>query len=81
MNLGTGTGYSVREVIHAVQEVTGCEVPHRVAARRPGDPAVLIASPELAEQLLGWCPKNSELKNIVSSAWNWHSNMRKASST
>jgi UDP-arabinose 4-epimerase len=78
MNLGTGTGYSVREVIHAVQKVTGRDVPHRIAPRRPGDPATLIASPQRAEELLGWRPKNSALENIVSSAWSWHSNMRKA---
>jgi len=79
MNLGTGTGYSVREVIDTVQKVTGRDVPHRVAPRRPGDPAVLIASPQLAGELLGWQPKNSALENIVSTAWSWHSNMRKKS--
>jgi len=77
MNLGTGNGYSVREVIDAVRQVTGREVPHSIAARRPGDPAVLVASPQLAEQLLGWRPKESELSHIVRSAWNWHSNRRK----
>jgi UDP-glucose-4-epimerase GalE len=78
MNLGTGTGYSVREVIHAVQKVTGRDVPHRIAARRPGDPAVLIASPQLAEELLGWRPKNSAIENIVSSAWSWQSTQSRA---
>jgi UDP-glucose-4-epimerase GalE len=73
MNLGTGTGYSVREVIHAVREVTGREVPYRVTKRRPGDPPVLIANAQLAEEILGWRPRHSELENIVSSAWNWHS--------
>lgn len=77
MNLGTGTGYSVREVIAAVQKVTGRDVPHNIAPRRPGDPATLVASPQLAGQLLGWHPQHSSLENIVSSAWKWHSNMRR----
>lgn len=76
MNLGTGTGYSVREVINAVSEVAGREVPYSVAPRRAGDPAALVASPKLAGELLGWHPQHSSLKNIVSSAWRWHSNMR-----
>jgi UDP-glucose-4-epimerase GalE len=78
MNLGTGKGYSVREVINAVRESTGREVPHRVAQRRPGDPAVLIADARLAEEILGWRPKYSTLENIVNSAWTWHSKLRRA---
>ena len=76
MNLGTGTGYSIREVIRAVQEVTGRDVPHLVAPRRPGDPASLVSSPKLAEELLGWRPQHSSLENIVSTAWRWYSSKR-----
>jgi len=73
LNLGTGDGHSVREVIHAVQSVTGREVPHRIAQRRPGDPAILVADPRVAEKCLDWRPQYSTLQSIVSSAWNWQS--------
>ena len=78
MNLGTGTGYTVRQVIHAVEEITARNVPHRITKRRPGDPPVLIANAQLAEQVLGWRPKCSALENIVSSAWDWHSKSAKS---
>jgi len=77
INLGTGKGHSVREVIHAVQEVTGRDVPHRIASRRPGDPAILIADARRAEEILGWRPACSTLENMVSSAWSWHSSLRR----
>jgi len=70
-NIGTGTSYSVREVITAVEEVTGQKIPVRVAKRRPGDPAVLCASPEKLKRELRWEPKSSDLKSIVRSAWAW----------
>ncbi len=73
LNLGTGTGHSVWEVIHAVERITGRQVPQRVASRRPGDPAVLVADPSLAGRVLGWRPRHSSLETIVSSAWAWHS--------
>lgn len=75
MNLGTGHGYSVREVIDAAQVITSREVPHRMTSRRPGDPAILIADPARAEQILGWRAQRSSLESIVSSAWNWHVQM------
>jgi UDP-glucose 4-epimerase len=72
LNLGTGNGYSVRQVIDTVRQVTGREVPVREAGRRPGDPAVLVAAVERASKVLGWSAIHSDLKNIVATAWNWH---------
>jgi UDP-glucose 4-epimerase len=70
-NIGTGQGYSVREVIREVEEVTGSKIPVLVASRRPGDPAVLCASPKKLMAELNWRPRSSDLKNIVRSAWEW----------
>jgi len=72
LNLGTGCGHSVREVIAMVEKVGGRPVPHRVAHRRPGDPPTLIAAPEHSYQLLGWMPQRSDLQTIVATAWRWH---------
>lgn len=68
LNLGSGLGYSVREVLDAVEEVVGKPVPHVVAGRRSGDPPVLIADPSRARELLGWSCKRSDLKSIVADA-------------
>jgi UDP-glucose 4-epimerase len=68
-NLGSGTGFSVRQVIEACREVTGHPIPAVSAPRRPGDPAVLIASSELARTELGWRPHRTDLGRIVSDAW------------
>jgi len=73
MNLGTGAGHSVKEVILAAERITGRKAPHRLAPRRPGDPAVLVADPTLAGRVLGWRPQHSTLESIVGSAWAWHS--------
>jgi UDP-glucose 4-epimerase len=70
-NLGNGQGYSVFEVVEAVNEVTGTALKTRVSKRRSGDPAVLVAGSELAEKELGWSPKHPELQDIVESAWKW----------
>ena len=70
MNLGTGTGYSVKEVVTAVERITGHKVPTHITARRPGDPPELVADPSLAEKLLKWKAKRS-LDAIVSTAWKW----------
>ena len=71
-NLGCGgAGYSVREVIDAAREVTGAEIPVRVAPRRAGDPAVLIASSDRIRSELGWQPELQDLRVIVESAWRW----------
>ena len=71
-NLGNGAGFSVREVIAAVQAVTGREVPTRVRPRRAGDPAVLIADATRARRELGWRPRYTRLARIVADAWRWH---------
>jgi UDP-glucose 4-epimerase len=71
-NLGCGgEGYTVREVIDTAERVTGRRIPVRIAARRPGDPAVLIASSERIQRELGWKPARQQLDLIVSSAWEW----------
>ena len=68
-NLGSGTGFSVREVIDACRAVTDHPLPTQVAPRRPGDPAVLIASSERARDELGWRPTRTDLNRIVTDAW------------
>jgi UDP-glucose-4-epimerase GalE len=73
MNLGTGEGHSVRQVIAAAESVTGRKIPFQLAPRRPGDPPVLVADPSLANSTLGWYPEYSSLDTIVHTAWNWHS--------
>lgn len=70
LNLGTGRGHSVREVIATVEEVVGKAVPKQVSPRRPGDPPALVADPSCAQKLLDWKATRS-LREIVSSAWNW----------
>jgi UDP-glucose-4-epimerase GalE len=71
-NLGTGQPHSVREVIAAVERVTGRSVPRTLAPRRPGDPAVLYAAPAKAKRELGWIPRHVDLDDIVRTAWGWH---------
>jgi UDP-glucose 4-epimerase len=71
-NLGCGgEGYSVRQVIETARAVTGRPIPVVTGARRPGDPAVLIASSERIRRELGWMPRKQDLKEIVASAWDW----------
>jgi UDP-glucose-4-epimerase GalE len=76
VNLGTGRGFSVREVIAAAEEVTGRRIPVREAPRRPGDPPILVADPSRARALLGFAPRFTELAPIVATAWRWHSRPR-----
>ncbi|HHY45230.1 MAG TPA: UDP-glucose 4-epimerase GalE [Firmicutes bacterium] len=73
MNIGTGTGFSVMEIIKAVEDVSGRKVPYTVGERRQGDPAVLIAECARARDTLGWVPTHSSLREIVQTAWRWHS--------
>ncbi|GGS81902.1 UDP-glucose 4-epimerase GalE [Planobispora rosea] len=68
-NLGSGTGFSVQEVLSVCREVTGHEIPAVVAERRPGDPAVLVASSEKIKSELGWKPEHPSLRDIVADAW------------
>lgn len=70
LNLGTGKGYSVHEVVAAVEKVTGHKVPTHIGPRRAGDPAELVADPSRAERSLNWKAKRS-LEEIIASAWNW----------
>jgi UDP-glucose 4-epimerase len=72
-NLGTGNGYSVRQVLDAARRVTGHPIPADVLPRRPGDPPVLVASSGLAERELRWRPKRNAIETIVADAWRWHS--------
>jgi UDP-glucose 4-epimerase len=71
LNLGTGCGHSVLEVIACAREVTGREIPLQVESPRPGDPARLIADPTRARALLHWAPAVSDLRSIIRSAWQW----------
>ena len=71
-NLGNGRGFSVREVIDAVERVTGLKVPAPVGERRPGDPARLISDASKARRELGWEPILEDLDRIISTAWAWH---------
>jgi len=70
-NLGTGRGSTNREVLAAVERVTGRRVPVREAPRRPGDPPVLVADPSRFRRALGWAPRHSDLDTIVRTAWAW----------
>ena len=70
VNLGSGDGYSVKQVVAAVERITGHKVPTHITARRPGDPPELVADPALAEKLLKWKAKRS-LDDIISTAWKW----------
>jgi UDP-glucose-4-epimerase GalE len=73
LNLGTGKGHSVREVIATVERISETRAPTREAPRRAGDPPVLVADPTQAARVLGWKPSHSTLDSIVRSAWKWHS--------
>ncbi|HZY85873.1 MAG TPA: GDP-mannose 4,6-dehydratase, partial [Gemmataceae bacterium] len=72
LNLGTGRGHSVREVVRACEEVTGRPVPLREGPRRPGDPPALVAAAGRANEVLGWRPRYTDLRQVVETAWNWH---------
>jgi UDP-glucose 4-epimerase len=71
-NLGNGQGFSVRQVVEVARQVTGHPIPVIESPRRPGDPAVLIASSEKIRRELGWQPRFPDLQTIVESAWQWH---------
>jgi UDP-glucose 4-epimerase len=71
-NLGSGNGYSVREVIETARQVTGHPIPAQELPRRAGDSARLVASSEKIKRELGWAPKHDNLHTIIASAWEWH---------
>ncbi len=73
-NLGSGNGFSVKEVVDVARKVTGHEIPAEIADRRPGDPAVLVASSEKIKKTLGWNPQRTNLEEIIKDAWNFHKN-------
>jgi UDP-glucose 4-epimerase len=70
-NVGTGSGYTVMEVLRAVEEVNGKSVPRSIAPRREGDPAALVADSGKLQRTLGWRPQHSELGQIVRDAWDF----------
>ena len=72
MNLGTGRGFSVKEVVEACRRVTGHPIPAIISPRRPGDPGRLVARAALAGEKLGWQPRFTEIDEIVATAWRWH---------
>jgi len=77
LNLGTGRGYSVRDVVGAVERVTGRAVPVKEGPRREGDPAALVADARRAREVLGWTPQASDIDTIVRTAWTWAQAKRK----
>jgi UDP-glucose-4-epimerase GalE len=72
LNLGTGTGFSVREILAAIEAETGRKVPHVIKPRRAGDPACLVADPAAAQEVLQFAARHSDLATIIRSAWAWH---------
>jgi UDP-glucose 4-epimerase len=74
-NLGTGKGYSVKELILEAEKVTGMKVPLKQGPRRAGDPPQLVADNRKASQVLGWVPRHSDLPNILKTSWAWHQKM------
>ncbi len=71
-NLGTGTGFSVKQVVATCRAATGHPIPVALSPRRPGDPACLVAGAARAREILGWNPQYADLPTIVRHAWNWH---------
>ncbi|WP_277288148.1 UDP-glucose 4-epimerase GalE [Veillonella montpellierensis] len=71
-NLGSGHGFSVKEIIETAKRVTGIDFPVSYGSRRAGDPSVLIASSDLIKRLLGWNPQYSNVDKIIGDAWQWH---------
>lgn len=78
LNVGTGRGYSVLEVIRAVERAAGVRVPSQYAPRRPGDAPALVADAVRIRQTLGWTPRHSALETIVATAWRWHQRLEPA---
>ncbi len=72
-NLGSGDGYSVMEMINAARKVTGHPIPAQLGARRPGDPAKLVADSSKAQRVLNWKPEITRMEDIIATAWKWHS--------
>ena len=77
LNLGTGSGYSVRQVIDTVERISGKKVPAHMGPRREGDAPELVCDPRRVRATLGWIPRESSLENIVTTAWRWHNEYEK----
>jgi UDP-glucose 4-epimerase len=73
-NLGSATGFSVKQIVEAAREVTGKDIPARVAPRRPGDPDTLVADATKARKVLRWQPQHDDIRSIIKTAWAWHQN-------
>jgi len=71
INLGSGSGFTVRQVLAAAQSITGRDIPHVVGTRRPGDPPALVAAYDRAREVLGWEPRRGTLEEMIGSAWLW----------
>ena len=76
INLGTGIGTSVKEIIDAAEKVTGLKCPIEYSERRAGDPAKLYAANDYAVKILGWQPKYTNIEGIISTAWGWERNRK-----
>ncbi len=72
LNLGTGRGFSVREIVEAARDVTGFDIRAKTEPRRPGDPAMLVADPSKAAAVLGWKAEYTDPRSIIKTAWDWH---------
>jgi UDP-glucose 4-epimerase len=81
MNLGTGVGHSVQQVIDACRKITGHPIPSVMGTRRPGDPSCLVADSRLAQRELQWKPKYVSIESIVETAWKWHQSHPKGYAT
>jgi UDP-glucose 4-epimerase len=73
LDRATAQGFTNLEVVETARRVTGHPIPHTIGPRRPGDPAVLVASSDVIRHELGWKPRYPTLEQIISSAWEWHS--------
>ena len=73
-NLGNGSGFSVRQILAAAEQVVGQPLAREVMPRRPGDPPVLVAASQKAREVLGWAPAYGDIHRIIDSAWRWHRN-------
>lgn len=78
-NIGTGTSYSVRQMLRETERITGRKIAAQVVGRRPGDPGILFASPRRIRKELGWKPEHSSLEEIIQSAWQWKQKRLRAS--
>jgi len=76
-NLGTGKGYSVKEIIDSIKRITGNDLPVTMGLRRDGDPPILISNYEKAQKILKWNPKYNNIDSIIQTAWNWHKSINK----